>query len=95
MSWQWRRRRGLLGGLVAFSLSRRGVGASVGAGPLRWSLGADGKVRRTVRAGGMWETRVVRRRPDDDPGRVRQRRVGNALVVGLVVTLVAVVVLML
>lgn len=48
-------------GPFRFTLSKRGVSASAGAGPLRFSRGADGKYRRTVRlpGTGLYDTRVV------------------------------------
>jgi len=48
-------------GGLRFSLSKKGVGVSVGAGPLRVGVGADGKVRRTVRAPGtgLYDTKVI------------------------------------
>jgi hypothetical protein len=48
-------------GGLRFSLSKKGVGVSVGAGPLRVGVGADGKVRRTVRASGtgIYDTKVI------------------------------------
>src|SRR5688572_28728508 len=48
-------------GGLRFSLSKKGLGVSVGAGPLRVGVGADGKVRRTVRAKGtgLYDTKVI------------------------------------
>jgi hypothetical protein len=48
-------------GGLRFSLSKKGVAVSVGAGPLRVGVGADGKVRRTVRAPGtgLYDTKVI------------------------------------
>lgn len=48
-------------GPVRLTASNRGLGVSVGAGPLRVSRGADGKVRRTVRVPGtgIYDTKVV------------------------------------
>lgn len=48
-------------GPFRFTLSKRGVSASAGAGPLRFGRGADGKYRRTVRlpGTGLYDTRVV------------------------------------
>jgi hypothetical protein len=48
-------------GGLRFSLSKKGIGVSVGAGPLRVGVGADGKVRRTVRAPGtgIYDTKVI------------------------------------
>lgn len=68
MAWQLRRTTTF--GPIRLTLTRRGVGASIGFGPLRWSLGPDGKVRRTVRVPGtgVYRTDVVRRdRRGDDP----------------------------
>ncbi|MCL2533161.1 MAG: DUF4236 domain-containing protein [Nocardiaceae bacterium] len=48
-------------GPVRLTVSTRGVGISAGAGPLRVSRGADGKVRRTVRipGTGIYDTKVI------------------------------------
>jgi hypothetical protein len=48
-------------GPFRFTLSKRGLSTSVGAGPLRLSRGADGKVRRTIRVPGMgiYDTSVI------------------------------------
>ncbi|WP_430336020.1 DUF4236 domain-containing protein [Rhodococcus sp. ACT016] len=48
-------------GPVRLTASKRGLGVSVGAGPLRVSRGADGKVRRTVRVPGtgIYDTKVI------------------------------------
>lgn len=48
-------------GPFRFTLSNRGFSTSVGAGPLRISRGADGRVRRTVRVPGvgLYDTRVI------------------------------------
>lgn len=48
-------------GPFRFTLSKRGISTSAGAGPLRFSRGADGKYRRTVRlpGTGLYDTRVV------------------------------------
>jgi hypothetical protein len=43
MAWLFRRSKTF--GPLRLVLSKRGVGASVGFGPLRYSLGAEGKVR--------------------------------------------------
>jgi hypothetical protein len=42
--------------------SKRGIGVSVGKGPLPVGIGADGKVRRTVRVPGtgVYDTKVIR-----------------------------------
>lgn len=52
--WQFRRTRSF--GPLRLSLSRRGVGASIGFGPFRLSRGADGKWRRTTRVGPVYKT---------------------------------------
>lgn len=49
-AWQWRRSKSF--GPLRVSVSKRGVGASIGFGPVRFSLGADGKIRRTIRIPG-------------------------------------------
>lgn len=48
-------------GPFRFTLSKRGISTSAGAGPLRISRGADGKYRRTVRVPGtgLYDTKVV------------------------------------
>lgn len=48
-------------GPFRLTVSQRGISTSVGAGPLRVSRGADGKVRRTVRlpGTGIYDTKVV------------------------------------
>lgn len=48
-------------GPFRFTLSQRGISASVGKGPLRISRGADGKYRRTVRipGSGLYDTKVI------------------------------------
>lgn len=48
-------------GPFQFTVSQRGISTSIGAGPLRFSLGADGKVRRTARipGAGIYDTEVV------------------------------------
>lgn len=48
MAWQWRKSKGLLGGLLRLNFSRRGLGVSVGSKRYRVSRGADGKTRRTI-----------------------------------------------
>lgn len=56
-------------GPFQFTLTQRGISASVGGGPLRLSRGADGTIRRTLRMPGvgLWDTKVIR------PGRGRRR----------------------
>jgi hypothetical protein len=48
-------------GPLRFTVSQRGISTSIGGGPLRFSYGADGKVRRTIRAPGtgFYDTRVI------------------------------------
>ena len=48
-------------GPFRLTVSQRGISTSVGAGPVRISRGADGKVRRTVRVPGtgIYDTKVV------------------------------------
>ena len=48
MTWQWRKTKSLLGGLLRLNLSKRGAGVSVGVPGFRFSFGADGKRRRTI-----------------------------------------------
>lgn len=55
--WQFRRTKSF--GPFRFSLSRGGVGASIGFGPFRISRGADGKWRRTTRVAGLWKTERI------------------------------------
>lgn len=59
MAWRFRKSKVL--GPLRLTLTRRGVGASIGFGPLRYSLGADGKVRRTRRipGTGMYDTETI------------------------------------
>lgn len=56
---QYRKRKKV--GPFRFTVSQSGISTSVGAGPLRLSLGADGKVRRTVRipGAGIYDTKVI------------------------------------
>lgn len=48
-------------GPFRFTLSKRGISTSAGAGPLRVTRGADGKYRRTVRVPGtgLYDTKVI------------------------------------
>lgn len=48
-------------GPFRFTLSQRGIGTSVGGGPFRLSLGADGRARRTVRVPGvgLYDTKTI------------------------------------
>lgn len=63
MGWGFRRRKGLLGGLVNLNLSKRGVGASVGVPGLR--VGVDSQRRGYVRGGvpgtGLYFTQSLQR----------------------------------
>jgi hypothetical protein len=60
---QYRKRKKV--GPFQFTVSQSGISSSVGAGPLRFSLGADGKIRRTVRVPGtgIYDTKVIGGRP--------------------------------
>jgi hypothetical protein len=59
MAWRFRKTKSF--GPLRLSLTRRGVGASIGFGPLRYSLGPDGKIRRTRRipGTGVYDTEVL------------------------------------
>ncbi len=59
MALQFRKSKAI--GPLRLTLTNRGLSTSVGAGPLRVSRGADGEVRRTVRAPGvgLYDTKVV------------------------------------
>jgi Protein of unknown function (DUF4236) len=59
MTWQFRKSR--TSGPFRFTFGRRGVSTSVGFGPFRISLGADKRIRRTIRVPGtgIYETKVV------------------------------------
>lgn len=48
-------------GPVRITVSKKGIGGSIGAGPVRVGIGADGKVRRTIRVPrtGIYDTKVV------------------------------------
>ncbi|WP_331758702.1 DUF4236 domain-containing protein (plasmid) [Nocardia sp. NBC_01377] len=50
-------------GPVRFTVSKKGLGASVGAGPLRVGVGPDGKVRRTISVPGtgIYDTEIIGR----------------------------------
>ncbi len=56
---QFRRSKNI--GPIRITASKGGLGASVGAGPVRVGKGADGKVRGTVRipGTGIYDTRVI------------------------------------
>lgn|SRR5574337_565305 len=56
---QYRKRKNV--GPFRLTVSQRGISTSVGAGPVRVSRGADGRVRRTVRVPGtgIYDTKVV------------------------------------
>ncbi len=47
-AWQWRKTKSLLGGLVRLTMTKKGLGVSVGVPGFRYSFGADGKRRRTI-----------------------------------------------
>jgi hypothetical protein len=59
VSWQFRKYKKV--GPLGITAAKGGVGVSIGAGPLRTGLGADGKVRTTVRVPGtgLYNTQVV------------------------------------
>jgi len=59
MTWQFRKSK--TSGPFRFTFGRRGVSTSVGFGPFRISLGADKRIRRTIRVPGtgIYETKVV------------------------------------
>ncbi len=59
MGWQFRKTKSF--GPLRLTVTRRGVGTSVGAGPLRVGVGADGKARRTIRipGTGIFNTKVL------------------------------------
>ena len=61
-TWQWRKSKSLLGGLVRLNFTKRGLGVSVGVPGFRLSLGADGKKRRTlsIPGTGLRKTEQVR-----------------------------------
>ncbi len=48
MGWRFRRSKSLFGGLIQFTLGRRGISTSVGVPGLRVSRSPRGKLRRTV-----------------------------------------------
>lgn len=87
MAIQFRRRKSF--GPLRISISQRGLSTSIGAGPFRLLYGADGKVRRTIRAPGLgiWDTRVIGttgrrpRRPTSQvfPGGGKNRRATSLL----------------
>src|SRR5215475_5934800 len=64
MSIQFRKSK--TSGPFRVTASKRGVSTSVGIGPIRYSLGADGKTRRTIRVPGtgIYQTEVI----DDGKG---------------------------
>ena len=59
MTWHFRKSK--TSGPFRFTFGKRGVSTSVGFGPFRISLGADKKIRRTIRVPGtgIYETKVV------------------------------------
>jgi hypothetical protein len=66
-------------GPFRITMSQRGLSASVGAGPVRITKGADGNVRRTIRVPGtgLYDTRVVSRSPRKPvSGKVQQTPMG-------------------
>lgn len=67
MAWQFRKTKTF--GPIRLSASKRGLGVSGGAGPLRVSRGADGKLRRTVRipGTGLYDTQVIGSGTSADP----------------------------
>lgn len=96
-------------GPVRLTASKRGLGISAGAGPVRISRGADGKVRRTVRAPGtgLYDTKVIsgdRKKSRAKPGsaarpappQMTAAEQGQAMLwlVGTVVVLIIVITLM-
>lgn len=60
MAWQFRRTKKI--GPIRLSFTKKGIGTSIGFGPLRYSRGADGKLRRTRRipGTGIYDTEVIR-----------------------------------
>lgn len=62
MAWQFRKSKTF--GPIRLSVSKRGLGVSAGAGPVRISQGADGKTRRTIRVPGtgIFNTKVIRKK---------------------------------
>jgi hypothetical protein len=94
MAIQFRRRKSL--GPLRFSLSQRGLSTSIGGGPFRLLYGADGKVRRTIRAPGLgiWDTKVIGttgRRPRRTPSLLTQLG-ALALYLALLAVIIAVLV---
>jgi hypothetical protein len=74
MSWQFRKSKGI--GPMRFTLSKRGLGTSIGAGPVRVGRGADGQYRRSVRIPktGLSNTKQVGgKRPAQGAERVGQQ----------------------
>jgi hypothetical protein len=58
-------------GPFRFTVSQKGISTSAGAGPLRISKGADGKVRRTVRipGTGIYDVKVIGQPHQSNPTR--------------------------
>lgn len=48
MSWQFRKSKSLLGGLLRLTLGKRGLSGSVGVPGLRFSVGRKRRVHRTI-----------------------------------------------
>jgi hypothetical protein len=57
-------------GPLRLGISKRGISSSVGGGPIRMSLGADGKFRRTLSAPGvgLYDTKVIGGGESGKPG---------------------------
>jgi hypothetical protein len=66
-------------GPLRLTLGKRGLSPSVGGGPLRLSFGADGQVRRTIRAPGLgpYDTKTIG--GGQSPQQAQQGRKGNPL----------------
>jgi len=69
-------------GPFRLTVSQRGISTSVGAGPVRISRGADGRVRRTVRVPGtgIYDTKVVGTTPQARPAAAAQPNIPVQLV---------------
>jgi Protein of unknown function (DUF4236) len=59
MTWRFRKSKSF--GPLRFTLTHRGISTSAGWGPFRFSLGSDGKIRRTIRVpgAGLYNTEVI------------------------------------
>jgi hypothetical protein len=66
VTWRFRKSKSL--GPLRLTLGRRGVSTSIGFGPLRFSRGSDGKVRRTTRlpGTGVYNTETIGEQEDDE-----------------------------